>query len=102
MELVKIVWKKKKVDGLVIDKVEDDGENGGDRRRLVLGWDVEDVKIKDEGFRRRYLRLEMVSGEKCDDGRGFKRNEENGIYSGEIFLVIVLEDESFRRRKYVK
>lgn len=44
----------------------------------------------------------MVSGEKCDDGRGFKRNEENGIYSGEIFLVIVLEDESFRRRKYVK
>lgn len=103
MESVKTARNKKKVDGLVIDKEgEDDGENGGDRRRLVLGRDVEDVKTKDEGFRRRYSRLELVSGEKRDDGRGSKRNEENGIHSGETSSVTAPEDESFRRRKYVK
>ncbi|CAF2044635.1 unnamed protein product [Brassica rapa] len=103
MESVKTARNKKKVDGLVIDKEgEDDGENGGDRRRLVLGRDVEDVKTKDEGFRRRYSRQELVSGEKRDDGRGFKRNEENGIHSGETSSVTAPEDESFRRRKYVK
>ncbi|KAG2304046.1 hypothetical protein Bca52824_032697 [Brassica carinata] len=68
MESVKTARKKKKVDGLVIDKGEDDG-GGGDRRLVVLGRDVEDVKTKDEGFRRRYSRQEMVSGEKRDDER---------------------------------
>ncbi|KAJ0237830.1 Pentatricopeptide repeat-containing protein [Hirschfeldia incana] len=99
MESVKTARKKKKVDGLVIDKgEEDDGD-----RRLVLGRDVvEDGKRKDEGFRRQ----EMVRG----DERGFKRNEEeSGIQrdvkwskSGETSSVTVTEDESFRGRKYVK
>ncbi|XP_013587029.1 PREDICTED: pentatricopeptide repeat-containing protein At1g30610, chloroplastic [Brassica oleracea var. oleracea] len=106
MESVKTARnKKKKVDALVIDKGEDDGA----RRRLVLGRGVEDVKTKDEGFRRRYSRQELVSGEKRDDGRGFKRNEESGIQrdvkwskSVETSSATVPEDESFRRRKYAK
>ncbi|KAL0695797.1 hypothetical protein Bca4012_062977 [Brassica carinata] len=105
MESVKTARKKKKVDGLVIDKGEDDG-GGGDRRLVVLGRDVEDVKTKDEGFRRRYSRQEMVSGEKRDDERGFKRNEiQRDVKwrkSGESSSVTAPEDESFRRRKYVK
>ncbi|CAN6982210.1 unnamed protein product [Brassica oleracea var. botrytis] len=101
MESVKTAQKKKKVDGLVIDKGEDDGENGD--RRVKLGRDVEDVKTKDEGFRRRQ---EMVSG---DDERGFKGDEESRIHrdvkwskSGESSSVTAPEDESFNRRKYVK
>ncbi|ESQ33799.1 hypothetical protein EUTSA_v10006701mg [Eutrema salsugineum] len=125
MESVKTARKKKKFDRLIEDKVEDDGGGGGNGdsevrngvsgRRLELRRDVEDVKTKsgepkDEGFRRRYSRQEMVSTDKRNE-RGFKSNEENGIQritkdvkwskSGESYSVTAQEDESFRRR-YLK
>ncbi|KAF8060451.1 hypothetical protein N665_1214s0004 [Sinapis alba] len=93
MESVKTARKEKK-------KGEGDGgggESGVTDRRVELGRDVEGVKAKDEGFRR------QERGE-----RGFKRVEESGSKdvkwskSGETSSVTSPEDESFRRRRYVK
>ncbi|CAH2034554.1 unnamed protein product [Thlaspi arvense] len=127
METVKTARKKKKFDRLLKDKAEDDGGGGknydrGDSevrigvsdRRFELRRNVEDVKTKsgdpkDEGFRKRYARQEMVTDKRNE--RGFKRNEESGIQriikdakwrkSGESSSVTAPEDESFRR-KYAK
>ncbi|CAH8354844.1 unnamed protein product [Eruca vesicaria subsp. sativa] len=110
MESVKTARKKtKKVDGgLVIDKADDDvkRKDEGFRRgqEMVRG---EKGRDDERGFRRGQ---EMVRGEKGrDDERGFRRDEESGIQrnvkwgkSGESSSVKAPQDESFGRRKYVK
>ncbi|CAE5958915.1 unnamed protein product [Arabidopsis arenosa] len=121
MESVKTARKKKKFDRLKVD--EDDGGDGNSdsvdsevkdgvsSRQLELDRDgIKDVKsksgeAKNESFRRRYSRQEIVSDKRNE--RVFKRNGESGIQrinndvkwskSG-VSSVTVQEDESFRRR----
>ncbi|XP_023646032.1 pentatricopeptide repeat-containing protein At1g30610, chloroplastic isoform X2 [Capsella rubella] len=105
MESVKTARKKKKLDRL---KIEDDGGGGGNGGSV--NSEVKDVRIKsgelkDESFRRRYSRQEMVSAKRNE--RGVNMNEESGIHrvikdvkwskSGEA-SVTVPKDGSFRGR----
>ncbi|XP_010499600.1 PREDICTED: pentatricopeptide repeat-containing protein At1g30610, chloroplastic-like [Camelina sativa] len=104
MESVKTARKRKKLDRL---KVEDDDGGGGKGDSVdsdVKGVRSKSGELKDESFRRRYSRQEMVSDK--GNERGVNRNKESGIYrvikdgkwskSGES-SVTVPRDESFRR-----
>ncbi|CAH8254003.1 unnamed protein product [Arabidopsis lyrata] len=116
MESVKTARKKKKFDRFKVedddggvgnsDSVDSEVKDGVSSRRLGLDKDVKikSGEAKDESFRRRYTRQEIVSDKR--NVRGVNRSAEIGIQrinkdvkwskSGES-SVTVQEDESFRR-----
>ncbi|CAN8313717.1 unnamed protein product, partial [Cochlearia groenlandica] len=92
MESVKTARKKKKIDRLLVDKVDDVKD---------VKWSKSDASPEDESFRGRHLKQEMVRNE--SNQRVFTRNEDSGAQR----LVKDVkwsksdaspEDESFRGR----
>ncbi|AEE31250.1 pentatricopeptide (PPR) repeat-containing protein [Arabidopsis thaliana] len=116
MESVKTARKKKKFDRLKVE--EDDGGGGnGDSVYEVKDMKIKSGELKDETFRKRYSRQEIVSDKRNE--RVFKRNGEIENHrvatdlkwskSGESSVALKLsksgessvtvpEDESFRKR----